>query len=193
MRYFAPRCRLSGPWTPWLEVTEATPRCRLHKSPFNDQRLNWGWGWCMSKVTFQLRYDGPALSEHGMDVADLASALLALGELIKRANATFNGEAARVNLVVQSDFEHKCFQINLELIQSILSSIGSLLTDEHALKNAQTIASWLGLIGLPPTVFGLFKYLARRKGNEIESVSPVLQIGITKQRFRQLILTVRLP
>ena len=127
-----------------------------------------------------------------MDVADLASALLALGELIKRANATFNGEAARVNLIVQSDFEHKCFQINLELIQSILSSIESLLTDEHALKNAQTIASWLGLIGLPPTVFGLFKYLARQKGNEIESVSPVLQIG-TKQRFRQLILTVRLP
>ena len=83
----------------------------------------------MSKVTFQLRYDGPALSEHGMDVADLAPALLALGELIKRANATFNGDAAKVNLIVQSDFEHKCFQINLELIQSILSSIGTLLAD----------------------------------------------------------------
>lgn len=131
----------------------------------------------MSKVAFQIRYDGPALSEHGMDVADLAPSLLALGELIKRANATFNGDAAKVNLIVQSDFEHKCFQINLELIQSILSSIGSFLTDEHALKNAQTIASWLGLIGLPPTVFGLFKYLARRKGSEIESVSPVLQVG----------------
>jgi hypothetical protein len=38
----------------------------------------------MSKIAFQLRYDGPALSEHGMDVADLAPALLALGDLIKR-------------------------------------------------------------------------------------------------------------
>ena len=83
----------------------------------------------------------------------------------------------RSTFIVQSDFEHKCFQINLELIQSILSSIGALITDEHTLKNAQTIASWLGLIGLPPTVFGLFKYLARRKGSEIESVSPVLQVG----------------
>ena len=70
----------------------------------------------MSKVAFQLRYDGPALSEHGMDVADLAPALLALGDLIKRANANVNGDA-KVNLIVQSDFEHKCFQVSLELVQ----------------------------------------------------------------------------
>jgi hypothetical protein len=56
----------------------------------------------MSKVAFQLRYDGPALSEHGMDVADLAPALLALGELIKRANFAVNGDASKVNLIVQS-------------------------------------------------------------------------------------------
>src|SRR5439155_23408493 len=110
----------------------------------------------MSKVAFQLRYDGPALSEHGMDVADLAPALLALGDLIKRA-ATVNGDAAKVNLIVQSDFEHKCFQVSLELVQSILSTIGTLLIDEHALKNAQTIAGWLGLIGVPATtIVGLF-------------------------------------
>jgi hypothetical protein len=127
----------------------------------------------VSKVSFQLRYDGPALAEHGMDVADLAPALLALGELIKRANASLNGDTAKVNLVVQSDFEHKCFQVSLELVQSILSTIGSFLTDEHALKNAQTIAGWLGLVGLPTTAVGLFAYLAHRKGKEIESVTPV--------------------
>jgi hypothetical protein len=127
----------------------------------------------MSKVAFQLRYDGPALSEHGMDVADLAPALLALGDLIKRANARINGDAATVNLIVQSDFEHKCFQVSLELVQSVLSTIGTFLTDADSLKNAQTIAGWLGLIGVPTTVVGLFAYLAKRKGKEIESVSPV--------------------
>src|SRR3954447_19095251 len=105
----------------------------------------------MSKVAFQLRYDGPALSEHGMDVGDLAPALLALGDLIKRANATVNGDLAKVNLIVQSDFEHKCFQVSLELVQSILSTISTFLTDEHNLKNAQPLAGWLGLIGLPAT------------------------------------------
>ena len=124
----------------------------------------------MSKVAFQLRYDGPALSEHGMDVADLAPALLALGDLVKRANASINGDGSKVNLIVQSDFEHKCFQVSLELVQSVLSTIGSFLTDEHALKNAQTIAGWLGLIGVPTTAIGLFAYLAHRKGREIESV-----------------------
>jgi hypothetical protein len=130
-------------------------------------------GLCMSKIAFQLRYDGPALSEHGMDVADLAPALLALGDLIKRANASVNGDAAKVNLIVQSDFEHKCFQVSLELVQSVLSTIGAFLTDEHHLKNAETIAKWLGLVGLPTTAIGLFTYLAKRKGKEVESVSPI--------------------
>lgn len=125
----------------------------------------------MSKVSFQLRYDGPSLSEHGMDVADLAPALLALGDLVKRANTAVNGNASKVNLIVQSDFEHKCFQVSLELVQSILSTIGSFLTDEQALKKAHTIAGWLGLVG--GGGFGLFKYLAHRKGKEIESVSSV--------------------
>jgi hypothetical protein len=128
----------------------------------------------MSKVAFQLRYDGPELSEHGMDVADLAPALLALGDLIKRANARVNGDAAKVNLIVQSDFEHKCFQVSLELVQSVLSTIGTFLTDADSLKNAQTIAGWLGLVGgSATTLVGIFTYLARRKGKEVESVSPV--------------------
>jgi hypothetical protein len=114
-----------------------------------------------------------------MDVADLAPALLALGDLIKRANFAVNGDASKVNLIVQSDFEHKCFQVSLELVQSILKTIGSFLTDEHALKNAQTIASWLGLVGLPTTAIGLFAYLARRKGKEVESVTPVVPSGQT--------------
>jgi hypothetical protein len=54
----------------------------------------------MSKVAFQIRYDGSALSEHGMDVADLAPALFALGDLVKRANASINGDGSKVNLIV---------------------------------------------------------------------------------------------
>jgi hypothetical protein len=54
-----------------------------------------------------------------MDVADLAPALLALGDLIKRANATLNGDAAQVKLIVQSDFEHKCFQVMVQIAKGV--------------------------------------------------------------------------
>jgi hypothetical protein len=117
-----------------------------------------------------------------MDVADLAPALLALGELIKQANFLVNRDAAKVNLVVQSDFRHACFQINLELVQSLFSTLASFLEDDRV-KTAQDLADWLGLI-IPGGigVVGLFKYLARRDGREIERVTQVPQDQTTLTR-----------
>lgn len=43
-------------------------------------------------VKTTIRYDGPALSEHDMDVQDLAPALLALADIIQIANRKFNGD-----------------------------------------------------------------------------------------------------
>ena len=129
----------------------------------------------MSKIAFRLTYDGPALSEHGMDVADLAPALLSLGELIKRANYVVNRDAAKVNLVVQSDFQHACFQINLELFQSLYSTLTSFLDDDNV-KTAKDLAEWLGLLCAGGGVLlGLFKYLARRDGRDIERLRLVPQ------------------
>lgn len=71
-----------------------------------------------------IRYDGPALSEHEMDVHDLAPSLLALADLCKIANEIFNGEAASVRVLVRADYEQKCFQLQLDLVQT-LSTISS--------------------------------------------------------------------
>jgi hypothetical protein len=64
-----------------------------------------------------------------------------------------------------------------------------LLTDEHALKNAQTIAGWLGFVGTGG--YGLFKYLAKRKGKEIESVSPVVDETTISTRDSQGTVAVK--
>ena len=56
----------------------------------------------MSKETFTIAYDGPALQDGAMEVRDLAPALLALGQLLDAANATLNGDAAKIKLQVKA-------------------------------------------------------------------------------------------
>ena len=70
----------------------------------------------MSKETFTIAYDGPALQDGAMEVRDLAPALLALGQLLDAANATLNGDAAKIKLQVKATGTGS-FEIALELSQ----------------------------------------------------------------------------
>lgn len=56
----------------------------------------------MSAPAFRLKFDGPALAEHEIDVADLAPALLALGQMVKSANRVVNGDALDVAVKVRT-------------------------------------------------------------------------------------------
>ena len=108
-------------------------------------------------VTTTIRYDGPALSDHLMDVQDLAPALLALGDIIQIANRKFNGEAADIRVLVNADVEQRCFQIDLSLAQSVLEQAKGFFADEK-ITTAKEIAEWVGIIG--GGGLGLFKLLA---------------------------------
>lgn len=122
----------------------------------------------MSKVDFTVVYDGPALSNHGIDVADLAPSLMALGDLVKQANFKLNGESATIKLIVRSDFEHKCFLVHLDLVQSIFEQVHGFFTDDRV-ATAKEIAEWLGILGIPPV--GLLTYLKHRNGKKIKDVT----------------------
>ena len=69
----------------------------------------------MSRHGFSVAYDGKD-AEHSIDVESLAPALLAFGKLIREANVEFNGKRATAKVVVVSDFEHKCFNINFDVM-----------------------------------------------------------------------------
>jgi hypothetical protein len=58
--------------------------------------------------------------------------------LIREANAEFNGKRATAKVMVVSDFERKCFNINFEVILSIYEQVRTLLGSEEA-KTAKDV------------------------------------------------------
>lgn len=93
-----------------------------------------------------IRYDGPALANHEMDVHDLAPALLALGDLCKTANEIFNGDLASVKIMVRADVEQKCFQLSISLVQSLFEHLTAIL-DGKSVQSAKNILEWIGIAG----------------------------------------------
>jgi hypothetical protein len=108
-----------------------------------------------------IRYDGPALANHEMDIHDLAPALLALGDLCRLSNEILNGQIATVKVLVKADAEHKCFQLHFELVQTLYAQL-TVLLDGEAVKDAKNILEWIGIVGggvgaSGVTLFGLYK------------------------------------
>jgi hypothetical protein len=104
-------------------------------------------------VNTTIRYDGPALAGHEMDVQDLAPALLALAEIAKIANRKFNGDRASIRVLVNADTEQQCFQLDLSLVQSWLDHASIFIGKDNVATAAQ-IAQIIGLAG--PPAGGLF-------------------------------------
>lgn len=99
----------------------------------------------MSKASFNVLYDGPALANSEMDVRELAPALLALGSLLEEANSVINDGKAQVSVQVKATFKTGCFGIELEVCQSFLQHAHSLFSNE-SVSSAKELLEWLGLV-----------------------------------------------
>jgi hypothetical protein len=112
-----------------------------------------------------IRYDGPALTGHEIDVQELAPALLALAEMVQLANRKFNGEATTMRVSVKADVEQRCFQLHIHIFQTLLQHAQHLFgTAEY--KTAKEIAQDLDLIfpeGVGGGIFLLWRWLANRR------------------------------
>lgn len=115
-------------------------------------------------VHFAVKYDGPALSNHQMDVRELAPALIALSDLIEAANKAVFPNAADVRVNVQGNFKSGSFSINLLAIQEIGAQLIDLFSGKEATAAATLLSllSGIGLIG-GGGLIGLIKSLAGRK------------------------------
>lgn len=125
----------------------------------------------MSRHGFSIAYDGGiAGADHTIDVQALAPALLAFGRIIREANVEFNGKGATAKVLVVSDFERKCFNINFEVLLSYIEHLKSLVGMAHdANLTAKDILEWLGLAASAPDGFAtFFQFLKWRAGREID-------------------------
>ena len=118
---------------------------------------------------------GAVHDTHSMDVQALGPALIAFGHLIKESNAALNGKNAEIKILVNSDFEHKCFSISFEVIQYI-HQLGDLVRD---LKTAKDILQALGLL-FGSRGLGLLGYLNWKKRRRVLKSEAVGEKGIRK-------------
>jgi len=140
------------------------------------------YGFLMSGGQAIIRYDGPILADHKMDVEDIAPAMLALAELCKRANAIANGDRASVKLLIDLDTEQHCAQFGVQIIQTFLDQAKSFFDDQHV-KTASDIMAFIGLTGttggivIGGPVIGLFKLLKWLKGRQPDSATMTVKDG----------------
>ncbi len=100
-----------------------------------------------------------------MAVEDFAPAVLALSDLIKRANVVLNGEAdTGVRVLIDVDVEQHCFQFDIQILHSIWEKAKGLFGEAH-LKSAADIAHAIGVIaGGAAGVVGLLGALKKLRG-----------------------------
>ena len=99
----------------------------------------------MMKESVIVRYDGPALTGHRMDVGDLAPALLGLADLCKIANAKFNHDDSSVKVLISVDEEQKCFQFGIDVVQILHQAQNVIANPEF--KTANDILKFIGVVG----------------------------------------------
>lgn len=124
----------------------------------------------MSKASFALTYDGPALALHQMDVRDLAPALLAVGQLFDAANDALNGDATKVSVKVKAH-EPGCFSVILEVAQSVLNRGIAALTGDGVTAALNLMQLLFG----GGSVVGLFVLIQRYRGanpDKLEKLDP---------------------
>lgn len=119
-------------------------------------------------VHFSIRYDGPALAAHQMDVRELAPALIALSELLEQSSKAAYPDATEVQVKVNGSFKGGSFGVDLTAVQTVAQQIVAAFSGQEATAAANLfgIVGGLGLLGTGGLI-GVIKWLRGRKPSEI--------------------------
>lgn len=118
-------------------------------------------------VHFSIKFDGPALVDHQMDVRELAPALIALSDLLEQANKAIWPDAPEVRVSVNGDFKGGSFGVDLTAAQTVAQQLVALFSgpEASATANLLGILSGIGLAG-----GGLIALIKRLRGRVPSSI-----------------------
>lgn len=138
-----------------------------------------------ASVHFSIKYDGPALSSHQMDVRDLAPALIALSSLLEESNRALFPDSSQVRVNVNGTFKGGSFGIDFVALQSIKEQVVSIFSGQEATAAANLLAilDGLGMVGVSGAAGGgliaLIKWLRGRKPSAVRIVGDTTVFEIT--------------
>jgi hypothetical protein len=117
----------------------------------------------MTEEHIRLIYDGPAVEDGEMDIAQLAPSLLAFGKLVESFDALASGEMGRVRVKVRADVRRGSFDVGIAL--SFLDSAKAWLISPDGIVTTEILA----LLGLSAKdgVVGLIQAVRWLKGRRV--------------------------
>ena len=110
---------------------------------------------------FSVKYSGPALEKHAMDVDDLGPALLAIGRLCRESSRVLLNTQSGIAVNVKATGEGS-FDIVLQLTHQAIGAAKSLFQEDVSIPD-RVIAA----LGLAGGSYGLLQFLIRKKGRKI--------------------------
>jgi hypothetical protein len=113
----------------------------------------------VKEASFEIRYDGPSLTNNRIPIRDLAPALLGVSDLVEEADYILNEGNTQVTALV-SPFKNECFGIEFTAIQQYIQS---------TLAGFYPILDVLKMLGFTPKD-GLLWLLVLLKGRRIINI-----------------------
>lgn len=126
----------------------------------------------MSKVKVLLKYEGSALNDKKMDIAELSPSLIALSDLFKLINKQLNRESRDIKVYAEADVEQHCFELGIIIAQTMWENTKHLIQSD-SIATAEKIASIIGIASCnTPSLYDLIKFL---KGKEVKNVLKITE------------------
>ena len=135
----------------------------------------------MSEAAFKLAYDGDAVANGEMDVADLAPALLGMAQLLKAAGRVVEGDSAQISVRVKTTRD-ACFEVWLTLAVNHAGPAWTFLKSQDG-QAAVGLLGVLGFLGLDvKTVgggaLGVVRWLKGRRPKRISVGSDKVRLEV---------------